>query len=117
MPAPLGPGRIVTVTVRDPQGGNEKRRPAVVVSRTSEIVETGLAVVVAVTSDIGRARSTDAVPLPGHPDGHPLTKLVKPSEVVCSWGEVVRVTDLVDTGGEVPPDRLPDILRKFARLN
>jgi mRNA-degrading endonuclease toxin of MazEF toxin-antitoxin module len=116
MSSPLTQGRIVRATIRDSQGGNEKTRPAVVVTATAEIASAGVVVVAAITSDLGRARSSETVELPWHTDGHPQTRLKKPSEVVCSWIAAVPVTDLSDTGGFVPQDLLPELLAKVERL-
>ena len=93
-----------------------KSRPAVVVTATAEITSAGVVVVAAITSDLGRARSSETVELPWHPDGHPQTRLRKPSEVVCSWVAAVPVADLIDVGGFVPQNLLPELLAKVERL-
>ena len=87
------------------------------ITRTADITATGEVLVAAVTSDIGRARSTETIPLPWHPDGHPHTRLRRPSEVVCSWTARVRVAELADTGGFVPDDLLPGVLALVQALN
>jgi mRNA-degrading endonuclease toxin of MazEF toxin-antitoxin module len=117
MSSPLAQGRIVRVTIRDSQGGTVKTRPAVVVTSTSEVAAADVVVVAAITTDLGRARSSETVELPWHPDGHPQTRLKKPSEVVCSWIAAIPVTDLHDTGGVVPRDLLSELLEKVGRLN
>ena len=94
MSSPLTQGRIVWVTVPDPQGGNPKRRPAVILSATGEIDPSGEVLVAAITTDLGRARFSETVELPSLPTGHPETKLKKSSEVVCSWVTRVAVADL-----------------------
>ncbi|HET6574778.1 MAG TPA: type II toxin-antitoxin system PemK/MazF family toxin [Fimbriiglobus sp.] len=116
MSSPLTQGRIVRVTIRDSQGGNAKTRPAVVVTATAEIAAADVVVVAAITSDLGRARSSETVELPWHPDRHPQTRLRKPSEVVCSWVAAVPVAALNDTGGFVPDDLLPELLAEVERL-
>jgi mRNA-degrading endonuclease toxin of MazEF toxin-antitoxin module len=111
--SPPAPGRIVWFTVADPRGGNPKRRPGVVVSAPAG----GSVLVAAVTTDIGRARSSETVELPSDPSGHPVTKLKRPSEVVCTWVTPVPVADLADAGGAVPPDLLAEIEEKVERFN
>jgi mRNA-degrading endonuclease toxin of MazEF toxin-antitoxin module len=46
----LSRGRIIYVDLLDPQGRNRKRRPAVVVTPTEEIVPDGEIVVVAIST-------------------------------------------------------------------
>lgn len=111
--SPPEPGRIVWMTVPDSRGGNPKRRPGVVVSAPAG----GVVVVAAVTTQVGVARSSETVELPSDPAGHPITKLTRPSEVVCSWVTSVPVDDLTAGPGIVPPDILTDIRTKVERLN
>lgn len=111
--SPPEPGRIVWMTVRDARGGNPKRRPGVIVSAPSG----GQVLVAAVTTQVGVARSSETVELPFDPAGHPVTKLVRRSEVVCSWVTPVPVDDLTGTDGVIPADLLFDIRVKVERYN
>lgn len=107
-------GTIVRVIIPDSLGGNPKSRPAVIVTATDEIDPAGEVQVAAITTDLGRARSSETVELPSLPAGHPQTKLKKPSEVVCSWVVSVPVASLNNTGGVVPPNLLTEVI---ARIN
>ncbi len=117
MSSPLAQGQIVWVTVRDSHGGNEKKRPAVIVTASKDIDPNGTVHVASITTLLGQARFSETVELPSHPAGHPQTKLKKQSEVVCSWLTEVPVADLENTGGSVPVDVLMEILAKVERLN
>lgn len=112
----LGQGRIVWATIPDSHGGNEKRRPAVIVTATREMDSAGDVQVAAITPLIGQAPFSETVELPHAPNGHPETKLKKPCEVVCSWVVTVPAAKLGDSGGFVPPDILAEILAKVQRL-
>jgi len=112
----LVPGRIVWATLTDTQGGNEKRRPAVIVAAPSDIDPLRIAIVAGVTTDMGRARFEETVELPHHAAGHAETKLKKPCEVVCSWVISVPATSLTDSGGCVSSDILASILAKVERF-
>lgn len=71
----------------------------------------------AITSLVGSARFEETVELPSHPDGHALTGLKKPSEVVCTWLASVRLADVMDTGYVLPPQLLFEILQKVASFD
>lgn len=110
-------GRIVWATITDSHGGNEKQRPAVIVTATHEIDPAGEVQVAAITTLIGQAPFSETVELPHAPTGHPETKLKKPCEVVCSWVVSVPFAKLADSGGFVPPEVLAEIVAKVQRLN
>lgn len=110
MSSPLQQGSIVWVTVPDPRGRNPKRRPAVVVTATSEIIPGGAVVLVAVTTRVDTVPADEAVPLPWHADGHPRTRLRSPCVAACDWRLTARVDDLPSPEGLVPPRQLADIL-------
>ena len=113
---PLSQGQIVWATIADSHGGNPKTRPAVIVTPTAEITDTGDVQVAAITTLIAQAPFSETVELPSDPAGHPTTKLKKPCEVVCSWVVSVPVAQVRDSGGSVPPAALAEILVKVARL-
>ncbi|MBX9622839.1 MAG: type II toxin-antitoxin system PemK/MazF family toxin [Gemmataceae bacterium] len=114
MGSPPDQGRIVWATGPDPQGGNPKRRPWVVVSGP---YPDGTVLVAAVTTLVGQAPFAATVPLPFAAGGHPVTKLKKPSEVVCDWTMSAPPADLTDSGGAVPQDLMADVQTKVGRLN
>jgi mRNA-degrading endonuclease toxin of MazEF toxin-antitoxin module len=64
-------GRIVWVELPDPQGGNPKRRPAVIVSEVPEDRPDAEVWVVAVTTQVDAAPADASVELPWHRDRHP----------------------------------------------
>jgi mRNA interferase MazF len=111
MSPPLRQGRIVWVEIPDPRGQYPKTRPAVVLTPTGEIRDDGLVQVAAITTLVGAPLAV-AVSLPWHRNGHPRTKLRRPSEVVCNWIAEVPVTALQVTEGLVPFSQLNEILAK-----
>ena len=70
MLSPLVQGQIVQAEVCDPEGGNRKRRPLVIVTATSEISDQEPLVAVAVTSRFREPLQDDEVLLPWHPAGN-----------------------------------------------
>jgi mRNA-degrading endonuclease toxin of MazEF toxin-antitoxin module len=107
----------VYVLMTDPQGRNPKNRPAVVVTSTDQIRADGLVRVAAITSQVGVASAEVTVELPWHRDGHPRTKLRRPSEVVCTWSELFPADQLTDAGGFVSADRMARVLQIVAALD
>jgi mRNA-degrading endonuclease toxin of MazEF toxin-antitoxin module len=105
------------VTIADSRGGNPKTRPAVVLTETNAIGSATEIQVAAVTTQMGVAPFSDTVELPSSPTGHPQTKLRKRCEVVCDWLLSIPVGDVRDSGGQIPPEVLAEILEKVARLN
>lgn len=116
MPATFSQGNIVWVAIPDSHGGNVKRRPAVVVSADDKIGADGFIRVAAITALIGQAPFAETVELPHDSQGHSVTRLKRPSEVVCSWVVRVAIDDVEDSGGRVPPEVLNEILVKVERL-
>ena len=114
MMSPLVQGQIVQAEVCDPQGGNRKRRPLVIVTATSEISDQEPLVAVAVTSRFREPLQDDEVLLPWHPAGNVRTKLRKPCVAKCSWLCQIAVTDVVEQRGFVPREQLREII---ARVN
>src|SRR6478609_3353578 len=114
MPVALRQGRIVWVEIPDPRGQNPKIRPAVILTPTGEIRADGVVQVAAITTSVG-APAGVAVSLPWHRNGHPRTKLRRPSEVVCSWIAEVPAVTLQVTEGLVPIRELNEILSKRPR--
>lgn len=112
MSSPLQQGRIVWVELLDPQGRNPKRRPAVVLTPTAEIVAGGEVVVAALSSQIDQSPPEASVELPWHRDGHPRTKLNRRNVVVCSWIVTVTAASILpeDLGGTVPFAQMARVL-------
>jgi mRNA-degrading endonuclease toxin of MazEF toxin-antitoxin module len=109
-------GRIIYVELLDPQGRNLKRRPAVVVTATEEIVPEGEVVVVAISTQKDQTGPEMQVDLPWSRPRHPRTGLSEPCSAVCSWLATVKVSDIRDLGGVVPGRPLLEILNLLANL-
>ena len=109
--ATLQQGRIVWVRVVDPAGRNPKLRPAVIVTRTSEITATEPMVGVAVSSTFKQPLSASQNELPWQQGGHPVTGLNRRCVAVCEW--VIRFTtaEVESVGGTVPHSILLRIVR------
>ncbi|MCI0702194.1 MAG: type II toxin-antitoxin system PemK/MazF family toxin [Planctomycetia bacterium] len=70
MSSPFRQGQIVWATIPDPRGGNEKSRPAVIVTATAEIEASGQVQVAAITTLIRQTSFSETVELPAAPSGH-----------------------------------------------
>ena len=115
MPA-LCQGRIVWATVPDPQGGNPKERPLVIVSATSDIADSDTVIAVAIShSATLREPQPLYVALPFHPQGNVGTKLRKPAVAICNWVIELPKDSIREAGGVVPPRVLLEIIEKLPR--
>jgi hypothetical protein len=108
----LEQGRIVWAEILSPDGKKRKRRPAVVLTTTSEILPGQPFVVVAVTTQFTDPLPPDHVRLPWHPLGKVRTRLRKPTAAVCSWLAEIMEGDVRQIGGVVPPQAMLEIVRK-----
>jgi len=115
--APLRQGQIVRATIADPQGGNPKRRPVVIVSETAAIVAGGEVVVIAITTQVGSFPAEVSVALPWHRGGHPRTTLTQRGEAICTWQTGVPVDDVEAPVGRVPVPEMSRIMEILAALN
>jgi hypothetical protein len=103
----LSVGAIVIARVTDPQGGNIKQRRVVVLGQrrlSSGKVEV---VIVAMTSTF-RPNEPHVVPVPYGPPpfGHPSTRCVKPTAVVCNWVDRIALDDVLEQKGYLTQDAL-----------
>ncbi len=114
--SPLVQGQIVQAEVYDPQGGNRKLRPLVIVTATSEISGQEPLVAVAVTSRFREPLEEDEVLLPWHPGGNVRTKLRKPCVAKCRWLCQIAVADVVEQRGIVPREQMREIIARVNRL-
>jgi mRNA-degrading endonuclease toxin of MazEF toxin-antitoxin module len=103
-------GRIVAVEAADPQGRNVKRRPAVIVSRNSEILSGAKISCVAITTAFPDQPSEECIPLPFSPGGKARTGLKKRSAALCSWLFQITEKEITKYLGVTPPDELQKIL-------
>lgn len=113
----LRQGSIVRASVNDPQGGNAKLRPLVVLTPTSEIADDALVVAAAITSQFSDPLAEDEVALPYHPAGRASTGLTKPCVAKCSWLVAIRPADVIEQRGFLSTERLTTILTAIAKLD
>ena len=112
----LSQGRIILAKVADPQGGNTKIRPLVVITATSEIYASDSFVAVAITGTFSEPLAWDKVKLPWHPRGLARTKLRKECVAVCSWTCEIRHSDVDELKGTVPSAELREIIDRINRV-
>ena len=112
MSTPLQQGRIIWVELLDPQGRNPKRRPAVILTPTSEIRPDGDVVVAALSSQTDQSPPEVSVEVPWHRDGHPKTKLNRRNVVVCTWLATLKIATIqpADIGGLMPFAQMARVL-------
>jgi mRNA-degrading endonuclease toxin of MazEF toxin-antitoxin module len=113
MSARLTLGRIVWASVPD-ANGFRKLRPAIIVTPSERLTETGPVEVVAVTSRLPKPLPDDHVLLPWHAQGHPRTGLNRPCAAVCTWVARITPDDIDDIAGIVPGAVMATILEKIA---
>ncbi len=116
MAATLQLGSIVWVEVAD-ANGIVKLRPAVIITATDRISDTGSLDVVAVTSRLVEPLPSDHVLLPWHPKGHPRTRLNRRCAAVCSWIVQIQPGCVREMAGIVPGPVVVEILRRVAAQN
>jgi len=107
----LEQGRIVWVELPSSDGTQKKRRPAVIITATAEIAAGKPFAVVAVSTKFPDPLPADHVVLPWHRDGKVRTQLRKPAAAVCSWLCKITESDVLQTGGVVPPTEMIEIMR------
>jgi|ERR1019366_3646656 mRNA-degrading endonuclease toxin of MazEF toxin-antitoxin module len=105
----LEQGRIIWVELPSSDGTTKKRRPAVIVTPTKEIVSGKQFVVVTATTKFSEPLPADQVPLPWHREGKTRTQLRRPTVAVCSWQGKVAEKDILRYGGVVPPKVMLEI--------
>jgi mRNA-degrading endonuclease toxin of MazEF toxin-antitoxin module len=111
----LHQGRIVWVTVCDPNGENLKERPAVIIAATAEIQPNRPIAAVAITGALADPLSSDCVELPWHRNKHPRTGLKKRCAARCRWLIAVNPNDIKEYAGIVPVSKMLEILARIPR--
>jgi hypothetical protein len=101
MAAPVRFGQIVWAEMAD-ANGIRKLRPAVVVTPSDRLQESGPFEVVAVTSQVPQPLPDDHVLLPWHSQGHPRTGLNRKCAAVCTWLARISPSDIKGMAGVVP---------------
>lgn len=108
----LKQGRIVWVKL-GPRGGY-KKRPAVILTSDADLDPAETFFVAAGSSQVTLPIADNEVLLPaGTTSKHPLTKLKRPTVIVCDWIEEVSYSDVFQWGGETPPTALLEIISKL----
>lgn len=113
----LKQGSVIRAWIEDPQGGNPKPRPLVVVTPTDDIRQSAVLVAVAITGRFSDPLADDEVPLPYHPAGKANSGLRKPCVAKCSWMAITRLEDVLEVKGFLNTERLTVILQKIGRHN
>jgi hypothetical protein len=105
----------VKAEVLDPQGGNPKCRPLVIVTATEDIKPNQPFLAVAITGTLSNPLPDDHVVLPWgpYPKKHPKTGLTKRAAAVCSWVCKITEADIVGYQGYVPGKHLLEILSRI----
>ena len=106
-------GCIVRAEVRDPQGGNPKVRPLVIVTATEEIAACDTVVGVAVTSVFSEPLQDDEVALPWQVTGVARTSSTRPCVAKCSWLFEIEKQDDLEIKGSVPATHITEIIEKL----
>jgi hypothetical protein len=116
-PKRLVQGRIIRAYGNDPQGGNPKVRPWVIVTPTDEI-EPGIAFqVVGITTQMHLYPSEHYVQVPhANPPARCVTELKEESAALCYWVVSLSENEIVRREGIVPPKYLNQILEKLSAL-
>ncbi len=104
-------GSVIWAELPSSDGATKKRRPAVVVTPTAEIVAGQPFVVVTATTKFTQPLPTDQIQLPWHREGKVRTQLRQPTVAVCSWVAEILETDIQKYGGIVPPKVMIEILK------
>ena len=107
----LEQGRIIWAELPSSDGSTKKRRPAVVVTATDEIIPGKPFVVVTATTKFTEPLPADQSHLPWHRDGKVRTQLRQATVAVCSWVGKILDTDVLQFGGVVPPKIMAQILK------
>jgi hypothetical protein len=111
----LEQGRIVWAELPSSDGTTKKRRPAVIVTRTNDIVVSEPFEVVSASTKFIEPLPDDHVRLPWHRDGKVRTQLRQPTVAVCSWACQIMETDILQYGGIVPPNVVREIIEIINR--
>src|SRR5262249_46216938 len=112
-PMPLAFGQIVWAEVAD-SNGIPKGRPAVILTPTDQISESGPVDCVAITSRLPDPIPEDHVLLPWQSQGHPRTGLKRRCAAVCTWRACILPADVENVAGTVPGPLMVEILRKIS---
>jgi hypothetical protein len=104
-------GRIIWAEYPDPDGKNEKLRPAAILDQDSDIDGKSPICCVALSHSAAKRRPLAAthIPVPWNKSGAVRTKLKKATVAVCEWVPLVDPAKIDDIAGVLPPITLADI--------
>jgi mRNA-degrading endonuclease toxin of MazEF toxin-antitoxin module len=108
-------GRIVWAVILD-HHGHAKRRPAAILTPTTQISEGKPIVVVAVTTTYADPAPADHVELPWHNAKHPVTRLNQRSAAVVSRLSKIMPEEVEGFAGDVPAKQMKIIEEKLDQL-
>lgn len=104
-------GDVVFATVSDPDHQNAKRRPLIVISKTSDITQDGKLVGVCVTSTFAEPLTPHILELPwAAPPARCGTGLTKKCVAHCKWVREIDVSRVESIAGHVPSTLMKKII-------
>lgn len=105
-------GSVIWAELEDARG-HRKVRPAVVVTATAAITSTQTLRVLAITTRLPDALPDDLVVLPWHRDGKARSGLRRKCAAVTTWQAEIRVDDVQQIVGILPPAVIDELLAKI----
>src|SRR5262249_1651484 len=102
-------GRVIWVTINDPQGRNPKRRPAVIITPTADITAEGEVWVVGITTKFEEAPAEVQTELQYDPRGNCRSGLRERSWAVATWVARVPVSAIEGYAGTIPGPQMAEI--------
>jgi len=112
----LRQGKIIWAEIAD-HNGFRKKRPAIIWTPTDEIYDDQPLIVIAITSTFPEPPPSDHVPLPWQNGGHPRTHLNRRNAAIVTWFAEVRIDEILEVAGDVPPKQMRQIAAKLDALN
>lgn len=115
----LSQGAVVLAVLLDPNGRNPKRRPAVVITATTDILEYGNDEihVAGITTKFDPSNlQADEVIVPYSRSGNARTGLTEKSVVKCDWLKTVSCSD-VQVIGHLPGEHLYQVIQRVNSLD
>ena len=112
-------GRIVWAVVPDKHGHNAYPRPVIILTPQNEISSATelFGVVASNTASRTAPRPSSYIEIPHHPLGMVRTKLKVPTVAVCEWLVSIERSQIISTGGIVPPHVLEAVILKVRELH
>jgi mRNA-degrading endonuclease toxin of MazEF toxin-antitoxin module len=109
-------GRIVWLSLADPRG-KLKHRPALILTATADIRPDEPFEVMAISTSFPDPPPAYHIELPWHNDPRRVvTRLSSRSAAVVNWLRAVNPNEVTRLAGDVPPQRMLEILRRLDEL-